>query len=127
MHLLVVDDDPGIRASLGVLLQSWGFEALQAADAAEATRIVERQEPDIVITDLVMPEMNGLEAARELCREHPGAPILMVTIDPSQELEAEAKKAGIRGICKKSDMKSLLAAIETVLNGKTYFPRMWPA
>src|SRR6266446_4282493 len=54
--ILIVDDDAGIRASLAVLVQSWGFEPLQAADAMEATRIVEKQDPDIVITDVVMPE-----------------------------------------------------------------------
>src|SRR5439155_9029773 len=58
--ILVVDDDAGIRASLSVLLQNWGFEVLEAKDAVEATRMVAKQDPDIVISDVVMPETSGL-------------------------------------------------------------------
>jgi DNA-binding NtrC family response regulator len=94
--ILVVDDDPGIRASLGVLLQSWGFEALQAADAAEATRIVERQEPDIVITDLVMPETSGLELLKKLKAGDPHRPVLLVTAQGSIDIAVEAMKQGAR-------------------------------
>src|SRR4051812_5822321 len=63
--ILIVDDDEGIRASLGLLLKPWGFETLQASDAAEATRLVDRHDPDIVITDLVMPEVSGLDLLRK--------------------------------------------------------------
>ena len=45
----------------------------------------------------------------------------MVTIDPSRQLEQEAKKAGIKGLCRKSDLRSLFTAIEEVLKGRTYF------
>ena len=94
--ILVVDDDPGIRASLGLLLQSWGFEALQAADATEATRIVERQEPDIVITDLVMPETSGLELLKKLKVGDPHRPVLLITAQGSIDIAVEAMKQGAR-------------------------------
>jgi hypothetical protein len=48
----------------------------------------------------------------------------MVTIDPSRQLEQEAKKAGIKGLCKKSDLRSVFAAIEALLKGQTYFQLM---
>jgi DNA-binding NarL/FixJ family response regulator len=51
----------------------------------------------------------------------------MVTIDPSRQLEQEAKKAGIRGLCKKSDIRSLFAAIEALIKGKTYFEMSYAA
>src|SRR5437588_13125255 len=64
--ILVVDDDPAITASLALLLQNWGFEPLKASSASEAAEIVERQDPDIVITDVVMPEASGLALLRSL-------------------------------------------------------------
>ena len=94
--ILVVDDDPGIRASLSVLLQSWGFEALQASDAVEAARIVEKQEPDIVITDLVMPETSGLELLKKLKSGDPHRPVLLVTAQGSIDIAVEAMKQGAR-------------------------------
>src|SRR5207245_1028734 len=57
--ILIVDDDPGIRASLAVILQSWGFEPLQASNAPEATAMVERQDQAIVISDVGVPEPSG--------------------------------------------------------------------
>jgi DNA-binding NarL/FixJ family response regulator len=65
--------------------------------------------------------MDGLEAARRLSKRNPEAPILMVTSDPSLQLEEEAKKVGIRGLCPKSDVRSLLKAVEALLRGQTYF------
>jgi DNA-binding NarL/FixJ family response regulator len=71
--------------------------------------------------DFLMPEMNGLEAARRLTRSNPNILILMITTDPSTELEREAKRAGIRGMCAKDEMHCLVDAIDTLLRGKTYF------
>jgi len=71
--------------------------------------------------DFLLPGMSGLEAGKNLSMQHPESPILMVTIDPSPQLEEEAKKAGIKGLVQKSDVKSLLKAIEILLSGGTYF------
>jgi DNA-binding NtrC family response regulator len=94
--ILIVDDDPGIRASLSVLLQSWGYEPLQAADAAEGARIAEKQEPDIVITDLVMPETSGLELLKKLKTGDPHRPVLLITAQGSIDIAVEAMKQGAR-------------------------------
>ena len=77
--------------------------------------------PHVTLMDFIMPEMNGIEAARHLTKRYSDALILMVTTDPSMELEREAKRAGIRGLCRKSEMHCLCVAMESVLNGKTYF------
>jgi DNA-binding NarL/FixJ family response regulator len=126
VRIFLVDDNAMIRSQLRTLLErhySWKVVG-EASDGRSAIRKWNENPPSVTLMDFVMPEMNGLEAARELTKQHPGAPILMVTVDPSNELETEAKKAGIRGLCKKSDLKSLLAAIETILSGRTYFPHM---
>lgn len=112
--ILVVDDDPGIRASLAVLLQSWGYEALQAGDAAEATRMVERQDPDIVITDLVMPETSGLELLRSLKAGDPHRPVLLITAQGSIDIAVEAMKQGARDFLTKplTDLPKLKALLD---------------
>jgi DNA-binding NarL/FixJ family response regulator len=65
--------------------------------------------------------MNGLEAARHLTQQHPDAIIVMITTDPSRQLEKEARKAGIKGLCGKNQLHCLFTAIETVMEGRTYF------
>src|SRR2546426_2794154 len=90
--ILIVDDDPGIRASLAVILQSWGFEPLQASNAPEATAMVERQDPDIVISDVVMPETSGLELLSHLKSGDPHRPVLLITAQGS--IRSEERRVG---------------------------------
>jgi DNA-binding NtrC family response regulator len=112
--ILIVDDDAGIRASLSVLLQSWGFEAFQAADASEATRMVERQDPDIVITDLVMPETSGLDLLKQLKTGDPNRPVLLITAEGSIDTAVEAMKRGARDFLTKP--LTDLAKLKTLLD-----------
>src|SRR5580704_417895 len=93
----------------------------EAEDGRRALEQWSDHDPNLTVMDFVMPEMDGLEAGRRLSQQHPDAPILMITIDPSPQLEHEAKKAGIKGLCRKSDLRSLFAAIDALLNGQTYF------
>src|SRR5215510_4825271 len=111
--ILVVDDDAGIRASLAVLLQSWGFEALQASNASEAMYLVEKQDPDIVISDVVMPETSGLELLRTLKAGDTHRPVLLITAQGSIDVAVEAMKQGARDFLTKPltdlpKLKSLL-------------------
>jgi two-component system response regulator DegU len=71
--------------------------------------------------DFIMPQMNGLEAARLLNQRHPDVLILMVTTDPSKQLEREARRVGIRGLCPKNEIRCLLKAVKIVVDGGTYF------
>src|SRR5204862_385322 len=104
----------GIRASLGVILQNWGFEALQASDAAEAIRLVERQDPDIVITDLVMPETSGLDLLRSLKAGDPHRPVLLITAQGNIDVAVEAMKLGARDFLTKplTDLAKLKALLD---------------
>lgn len=77
--------------------------------------------PDIVVIDFQMPEMNGLEAAREMLRQSPQVPILMVTMFLSEQLICEAKKIGIKGACAKTDSACVVKGVETLLENKPYF------
>ncbi len=93
----------------------------EAGSGRQALETFRRLKPQLTLMDFSMPEMNGLETARRLTERDPGARILMITADPSGQLEQEARKAGIKGVCAKSKMDCLVHAIQTILGGGSYF------
>jgi DNA-binding NarL/FixJ family response regulator len=123
VRIFLVDDNAMIRSSLRSLLEKRkGWKVVgEAENGRRALEKWSESSPQVTVMDFMMPEMNGLEASRQLTKAHPDAPILMVTVDPVQQLEKEARKAGIRGLVTKSDLRGLFAAIESLLKGKTYF------
>jgi len=114
-----------MRAHLRAVLEKWKDWAVvgEAEDGRRALETWSKHAPNVTVMDFVMPEMDGLEAGRNLSKQHPESPVLMVTIDPSAQLEEEAKKAGIKGLCQKTDVRSILNAVEALLKGGTYFRR----
>jgi DNA-binding NarL/FixJ family response regulator len=123
INILIVDDNAMIRSQLRAALERTGKWRVigEAENGRRAVEKVHERAPDVTVMDFLMPGMNGLEAARQIAEEGPSTPILMVTSDPSRQLEEEAKKVGIRGLCLKSDIRCLLKAVETLLRGGTYF------
>ena len=114
-----------IRAHLRQVLEkgtNWSVVG-EAEDGRRAIETWDEHSPNVTVMDFVMPGMDGLRAGRSLSRQHPESPVLMVTIDPSRQLEREAKKAGIKGLCQKADVRSILDAVEALLKGGTYFQR----
>lgn len=93
----------------------------EADSGRQAVEKFHHYSPELTVMDFVMPEMNGLEAARRLTERDPQARILMITTDPSSQLEEEAKSAGIQGVCAKEEMHRLKDAIHVVMRGGTYF------
>jgi DNA-binding NarL/FixJ family response regulator len=129
VRIFLVDDNAMIRSHLKEMLEQkseWVVVG-EASNGREAVRTCGKQKPDLTLMDFLMPEMDGLEAARQLTRQDPKVPILMITVDPSRQLEREARKAGIKGLCAKAHMLALLNAVETLLKGRTYFPLGLPA
>ena len=126
VRILVVDDNPAVRHYLRALLEqqsSWQVCA-EARTGKEAIQRVESNPPDMILLDFQMPDLNGLDAARQISRSFPEIPILMVTIHLSRQLTEEARRAGIRGACAKSDVGSIVQAVDTLLHEGTYFPAM---
>ena len=76
--LLVVDDDPAISEMLTLVLQSEGFETVAITDGAEAVAAAEREQPDLILLDLMLPGMNGIDICREI-RKTSFVPIVMLT------------------------------------------------
>lgn len=123
VRIFLVEDNPMMREQLRAVLEKqrdWKVVG-EAEDGRHAIEGWKKHAPSLTVMDFLLPGMSGLEAGKNLSMQHPESPILMVTIDPSPQLEEEAKKAGIKGLVQKSDVKSLLKAIEILLSGGTYF------
>ena len=71
-----------------------------------------------------MPDLNGLDVAQQIAKILPQIPILLVTIHLSTQLAETAKKVGVRGACAKTDVGSIVEAVEALLHEQTYFPSM---
>jgi DNA-binding NarL/FixJ family response regulator len=74
------------------------------------------------LLDFQMPDLNGLEVARQITGLFPEIPILMITIHLSKQLAEAARRVGIRGACAKSDVGSIVQAVDALLHAGTYFP-----
>jgi DNA-binding NtrC family response regulator len=92
--ILVVDDDATMRDVLEMRLQTWGYRVLLAGDAHEASALLEKEDPDLVLSDVVMPELSGLDLLRTLKRSDPDRPVILLTAHGTVEMAVEAMKAG---------------------------------
>lgn len=122
-RILVVDDNAMMRRSLRTLLEAQDNWKVcdEAADGGEAVAKFDKNKFDVIVLDFQMPGMNGLDAAKQITSRSPTTPILMVTLHHSPQLAEEARKAGIRGICPKSDIECVVEGVSTVLDNKFYF------
>lgn len=124
LRILIADDHEVVRRGLRMLLAShpaWEVCA-EALDGREAVAKTRQTKPDIVILDIGMPNMNGLEAARQIMRENPGQRILILTVAESDQVVREALQTGARGFVLKSDAaRELIAAVEALEQHRTYF------
>ena len=123
LKILVVDDEKAVRAALQRLLRTQpGWEIVgEASGGSEAIGKAKELQPDVVILDLSMPGMSGLEAAPQIKKAYPAAEVLIFTQHDSEFLVREAQTAGARGYLLKSDAHRLVAAVESVGQHKEYF------
>lgn len=118
-RILVVDDVQAIRRSMGLLLEQEGDWTIcgEAENGQVAIDRVRELRPDVVILDLSMPVMNGLEAARAIKTIAPGTRILMFTLHTYPYLSDEARKAGIDQVLSKTESTGeLLQAVRTLVH-----------
>jgi DNA-binding NarL/FixJ family response regulator len=116
IRILVADDSPFWREQLRAILEYDSdcivFEARNGSEALEKSKWVR---PDIAILDFWMPELDGLNAARELKMRMPELPILIITVDTSEFLEMAALQAGVSGVVSKTACLQVLSFVNRTL------------
>ncbi len=123
-RILVVDDYEVLRLGIRALLAGHeGWEVCgEAANGREALDKAAQIKPDLVILDLSMPRLNGLDAARQMLRGNPAPQILVLTDFESERAMREALEIGVRGFLLKSDPgRDLVAAVEALQQSRTFF------
>jgi DNA-binding NarL/FixJ family response regulator len=124
MRILIADDHEIVRRGLRNLLETqanWEV-AGEAITGRQAVEEAKRLSPDLVIMDISMPEMNGLEATRQICKIAPDTQVLILSIHENEQLVHEVLEAGARGYVLKSDAgRDLIAAVESLCQHKPFF------
>lgn len=127
MHkALVVDDHPFIRAAVKMLLQEDSFEVVAEADnGTDAVQLARKHLPEIIILDIAMPRMDGLEVIRRVSTECLAQKIVVLTSQPPNYYSVRCMKAGAAGyVSKTGDLDELSKAVKAVMSGYTYFPNL---
>jgi DNA-binding NarL/FixJ family response regulator len=123
LRILIVDDHAVVRRGVRALLESQpGWEvAGEAATGREAVELAKQLQPDIVIMDLSLPELNGLDATRQIRKALPRTEVLVLTMHHSEELARNVLQAGARGYVLKSDAdQNLIAAVDSLRQHKPF-------
>ena len=123
LRVILADDHPIVRAGLRSVLERGGIEVIaEAADGRALLRQVVAWEPDVVVMDVSMPELNGIDAARAIRRQVPTARILMLSIHCTEDTVFDAVEAGATGyILKEAAPEELRRAVTAVAANEAYF------
>ena len=123
-RILVVDDHEVVRQGVKAILQTrpeWDICG-EAVDGREAIRLTKQLSPDVVIMDITMPHMSGLEAAQEIANLQLPSRVLIFTMHESKSLASSVRKAGAQGyVVKSRAARDLIEALDHLLAGGTFF------
>lgn len=123
-RILVADDHAVVRKGLRSILEShagWEVSA-EAVNGRQAVELTLQGQPDIVVMDINMPELNGLEATKQICKAIPKAQVLILSAHDSEQLVRQMLVSGARGYVLKADAgEDLIAAVEALSVGRLYF------
>ena len=117
MHkILIVDDDPTLVDFLKLLLESEGYETEDAADGESALQILKKFEPEVVLLDYMMPNMDGLDVLRHVSKHYATSFVVMLTGKGNEEVAVECMKAGaVDYVLKPFDNERLISVIRNAL------------
>ena len=123
LRIVLIDDHAVVRRGVRALLESQpGWEVVgEATSGKEGIDVVRRLQPDIIVMDLSLPQLNGLDATRQILKESPRSEVLVLTMHHSDELARNVLAAGARGYVLKSDAdQSLIAAVDCLRQHKPF-------
>jgi len=126
MRVILADDHTLVRAGIRALLEKLPWVAVvgEASDGREVLDLVKKQRPDVVLMDIAMSGLNGLEAAERMSKEFPDVRVIMLTMHNNEEYYWRALKAGVVGyLLKKAATTELETALQRVVNGEIYLSR----
>ena len=125
MNIVIVDDDRFVSGALKTILEVSEEITVDAVgeDGAEAVALYRRHRPDVLLMDIRMKEMSGLEAAEKILEEFPDAKILLLTTFSDDDYIVRALRLGAKGYLLKQDYASILPALQAVDAGQTVFGR----
>lgn len=124
MRIVIADDHEVVRSGLRqLLLERKGWQVVgEAVTGRQAVAMASETRPDVVVMDIAMPELNGLEAARQIRKLLPNTEIVMLTLHFAEQLACEIVNAGVRGYVLKSDANAdLVNAVEAVSMHRPFF------
>jgi DNA-binding NarL/FixJ family response regulator len=124
IRILLCDDHAVIRRGLRLLLeQQDDFEVVgEASDGREAVNLAEALKPDIAVLDITMPNLNGIEAARQISAKQLGTAIIVLSMHADESFVLKALKAGARGyVLKEAPESELIKAVRVLAEGKSFF------
>jgi two-component system response regulator NreC len=124
VRIVLADDHTVVRKGLRLLLETEpGFEVVaDAATGREAVTLTEQMEPDVVVMDIAMPELNGIEAARQISAKLPRVAFVFVSLHSDESYVLRALKAGARAyLLKDSAEQDLIHSVQAVTQGKAFF------
>ena len=125
IRVMVVDDHPVVKKGLRGMLESSGnIEVVgEASDGVEAVATAERLKPDVIVMDVMMPRLDGIEACREIMEKLPDTQVLMLTASPEKDAVIEAVAAGATGYLQKySGGDALEEAVRALAEGRLRIP-----
>lgn len=130
-HILVIDDDQAVRSTVTLLLTQRGHEVVTAVDGRRGLEMVERDEFDLLILDLFMPEMDGFETIQLVRRSRPAIPIIVISGMTGRTLEPDflamaTKLGGIESIPKPFRAGALFKAVDACLGSVSGKPKGGP-
>ena len=123
MKVIIIDDDKFVTSALKAILEASGDVTVPATgtDGSEAIELYEKYNPDILLTDIQMKGLSGLEATEAIIKKYPDARILLLTTFLDDEYIIQALKLGAKGYLLKQDYESILPALEAVYSGQSVF------
>ena len=121
IRLMLADDHRMLREGLGRSMREQGFDVVgEAGDGAEAVSMAQRLRPDVILMDVTMPEMDGVEACRQVRLDLPGTQVVMLTMHADQEVLASAIRAGASGyLVKDCSTEEIASAVRMAASGET--------